>query len=50
LEGPVWDYQIDTMSNVVDVYIRPLRRKLELDGKDSLLQIVRGAGYKMRVN
>src|SRR5437588_4641419 len=43
-----WDVAYDNRSNVVDVYIRRLRRKLaEPDGQDSL-ETVRGAGYRLR--
>lgn len=45
----VWDYDFDPGSNIVDVYIRRLRSKLD-DGFDvKLLHSVRGAGYVMRV-
>lgn len=48
LEEHAWDYDFDSMSNLVDVYIRRLRRKLDDDEKESLLQTVRGAGYRLR--
>lgn len=40
----IWDYEFSAMSNVVDVYIAALRRKL---GADSLIRTVRGAGYQL---
>lgn len=49
LEDHAWDYDFDSMSNLVDVYIRRLRRKIDDDEKESLLQTVRGAGYRLRV-
>ncbi len=48
LEENAWDYEFDSMSNVIDVYIRRLRRKIDDDGADSLIQTVRGAGYRLR--
>ena len=43
-----WDLAYDNRSNVVDVYVRRLRRKLdEPFGRDSL-ETVRGAGYRLR--
>jgi DNA-binding response OmpR family regulator len=42
----VWDYAFDPGSNIVDVYIRYLRRKLDRPGKRSLIATVRGAGYR----
>ena len=45
----VWDLDADTSSNVVDVYVRYLRQKLEDAGAPPLIQTVRGAGYVLRV-
>lgn len=43
----VWNYDVFNQSNVVDVYIRNLRRKID-DGCDvKLIQTVRGAGYRL---
>lgn len=49
LEQNAWDYELDTMSNIIDVYIRRLRRKIDEEGEDSLIQTVRGAGYRLKV-
>jgi DNA-binding response OmpR family regulator len=46
----VWDYNFDPMTNVVDVYVNYLRKKIDLDGKPSLIHTVRGAGYVLKVN
>jgi two-component system copper resistance phosphate regulon response regulator CusR len=43
----VWDEHYDPMSNVVDVYIQRLRRKLEAVGQDSLIRTRRGEGYQL---
>ncbi|MEW6637081.1 MAG: response regulator transcription factor [Actinomycetota bacterium] len=42
----VWDYAFDPGSNVVDVYVRHLRNKIDRRGEPSLIQTVRGAGYR----
>ena len=42
-----WDENYDPFSNVIDVYIARLRRKLEQAGEAPLLETVRGAGYRM---
>lgn len=43
----VWNYDVFNQSNVVDVYIRNLRRKID-DGRDpKLIHTVRGAGYRL---
>lgn len=44
----VWDYEFDGISNIIDVYVRRIRRKIDREGQDSLIQTVRGAGYRMR--
>jgi len=42
----VWDYAFDPGSNIVDVYVRYLRSKLDRRGEPSLIQTVRGTGYR----
>lgn len=42
----VWDYAYDGLSNVVDVYIGYLRRKLAVLGVDDLITTMRGVGYR----
>lgn len=44
----VWGYDFPGESNVLEVYISNLRRRLEADGESRLLQTVRGAGYVLR--
>lgn len=44
----VWDYGFDPGSNIVDVYVGYVRRKLNRNGEKPLLQTVRGAGYRLR--
>lgn len=45
--GHVWSYSFDPGSNVVDVYVGYLRRKIDLPGLVPLIQTVRGAGYRL---
>jgi DNA-binding response OmpR family regulator len=44
----VWGYDFGGESNIIEVYIRYLRSKLEADGEPRLLQTVRGVGYVLR--
>jgi DNA-binding response OmpR family regulator len=44
----VWDYNFDWQSNVVDVYVNYLRRKLEGEKRPKLFHTVRGVGYVMK--
>jgi two-component system, OmpR family, response regulator MprA len=46
----VWGYDFGGESNVLDVYIRYLRQKLEVEGETRLLHTVRGVGYVLREN
>jgi len=43
----VWNYDVFNQSNVVDVYIRNLRRKIDDNFPDKLIQTVRGTGYRL---
>lgn len=44
--GAVWEYDFDSDSNVVDVYVRYLRRKIDRDGAPSVITTIRGSGYR----
>jgi two-component system, OmpR family, response regulator MprA len=44
----VWEYDFGGESNIIEVYIRYLRAKLEAGGKSRLIQTVRGVGYTLR--
>jgi DNA-binding response OmpR family regulator len=44
----VWGFNWDRLTNVIDVYVNHLRRKLELTGEPRLIHAVRGAGYIIR--
>lgn len=41
----VWDYHFDPQTNVIDVHISRLRRKIEDNGSAAIIHTVRGAGY-----
>jgi DNA-binding response OmpR family regulator len=43
----VWNYDVYNQSNVVDVYIRNLRRKIDDPFDQKLIHTVRGAGYRL---
>ena len=44
----VWNYDFDNASNVIDVHIRNLRRKIDANATTNLIQTVRGAGYRLK--
>jgi len=43
----VWDYHFDPQTNVIDVHISRLRTKLDQTQTDSMIETVRGAGYRI---
>ncbi|MBL9209509.1 MAG: response regulator transcription factor [Opitutaceae bacterium] len=46
----VWNYHFDPGTNLVDVYVQRIRRKLERPGEPSLIETVRGVGYRARAD
>jgi two-component system OmpR family response regulator len=46
LEG-VWDYHFDPGTNVIDVHVSRLRKKVDEAGEAALIHTVRGAGYRL---
>jgi len=46
----IWDFDFDSFSNIVDVYINRLRKKIDTGRKNGLLKTVRGVGYKISTN
>ena len=43
----VWDYNFDSMSNIVDVYVTAIRRKVDKGAKTKLIHTIHGVGYKI---
>jgi DNA-binding response OmpR family regulator len=44
----VWDQEFGVTTNVVEVYIAYLRKKVDAPGKKRLIRTVRGAGYILK--
>jgi len=44
----IWDYNFDTGTNIIDVYVNHLRNKIESVGEKRLIHTVRGVGYVMK--
>lgn len=44
----IWGYNSEAETNVVDVYVRYIRNKLDKDDKEKYIQTIRGVGYIMR--
>lgn len=43
----LWDFNYESFSNVVDVHVKNLRRKLDFGAESSILETVRGIGYRL---
>jgi heavy metal response regulator len=46
----VWDYSFDTSTNVIDVYVNYLRKKIDSNRERKLLHTVRGVGYVLKTD
>uniref|UniRef100_A0A7C3Z242 Response regulator transcription factor n=1 Tax=Desulfobacca acetoxidans TaxID=60893 RepID=A0A7C3Z242_9BACT len=46
----VWDYDFDAMTNIIDVYVNHLRRKIDAGRQPKLIHTVRGVGYVLRAD
>ncbi|HMF47829.1 MAG TPA: response regulator transcription factor [Candidatus Saccharimonadales bacterium] len=44
----VWDRSFDSETNLVNVYVNHLRKKIDLPGRNPLLQTIRGVGFVLR--
>lgn len=44
----IWDFDFDSMSNIVDVYINRLRAKIDKNRPRKLLETIRGVGYRLK--
>ena len=45
----VWDYNFDPQTNVIDVHISRLRQKIDKGFEKTMIQTLRGAGYKLAI-
>lgn len=50
IENHIWNYDYEGGTNVVDVYIRYLRKKIDDDFEEKLIHTIRGRGYVLKVN
>ena len=46
----VWGLNMDPLTNVVDVYIGKLRKKIDSDAENSMIETVRGLGYRLNID
>ncbi len=48
IEEHAWDYTLDSISNLIDVYIRRIRQKIDPEQGKNIIQTIRGAGYRIK--
>jgi len=48
IQARVWEDSFDLSTNIIDVYINALRKKIDAGGRDRIIQTVRGVGYRVR--
>jgi DNA-binding response OmpR family regulator len=46
----IWEYDFDTGTNIVEVYVNKLRNKIDSQSETKLIHTIRGAGYMMKVD
>ena len=44
----VWDFALDSFSNLVDAHIKNIRKKLEIKNNEEILETIRGVGYRIK--
>lgn len=49
LTDNIWDFNYDSFSNIIDVYINRLRNKIDKRRRKKTIETIRGVGYKLRV-
>jgi DNA-binding response OmpR family regulator len=48
IQARIWDDSFDLSTNIIDVYINALRKKIDGGDREKLIQTVRGVGYRVR--
>jgi DNA-binding response OmpR family regulator len=48
LEEHVWNFALNSESNLIEAYIRRIRQKINANGKEDLIETIRGSGYRLK--
>ncbi len=48
IQARIWEDSLDLSTNIIDVYINALRKKIDSGDRDKIIQTVRGVGYRVR--
>lgn len=43
----VWDYNFDSLTNIIDVFVHRVRNKVDKDRTNKLIHTIKGVGYVM---
>jgi DNA-binding response OmpR family regulator len=49
LTDNIWDFNFNSLSNIIDVYINRLRKKIDKGKKKTTIETIRGVGYKLNI-
>jgi two-component system copper resistance phosphate regulon response regulator CusR len=49
IQARIWEDSFDLSTNIIDVYINALRKKIDSGDREKLIQTVRGVGYRVRI-
>ena len=49
IEDHIWNFSLDSESNLIDVYIKRIRSKIDENNEDSLIETIRGVGYRFKI-
>jgi DNA-binding response OmpR family regulator len=49
IEEHAWNYDLDSISNLVDVYVKRIRQKIGTEDGKKVIQTIRGAGYRINI-
>ena len=49
IEDHIWNFSLDSESNLIDVYIKRIRSKINENNEDSLIETIRGVGYRLKI-
>ena len=48
IQARIWEDAYDLSTNIIDVYINALRKKIDVGEREKIIQTVRGVGYRVR--
>ena len=50
IQARIWEDSFELSTNIIDVYINALRKKIDAGEREKMIQTVRGVGYRLRAS